>query len=144
MIAAGLFRLGRDAEVRFTQSGEPVAGLSLAFNYGRKDADGKQPTQWIEASLWGKRAESVAQYLTKGTLIYATLEDPHVEVYDKRDGGQGAKLVARVSNIEFTGRANAGEQQAEHKPAQQRPAPASRPAQRQAVADEFDDDSIPF
>lgn len=144
MIAAGLFRLGRDAEVRYTQSGEAVASLSLAFNYGRKDADGKQPSQWIEASLWGKRAEALAQYLTKGTLIYATLEDPHVEVYEKRDGGQGAKMVARVSNVEFTGRANGGEQQTDRQTAPERPQ-ASRPAPRQQPVDApLDDQDIPF
>lgn len=142
MIAAGLFRLGRDAEVRFTQSGEAVASLSLAFNYGRKDADGKQPSQWIEASLWGKRAEALAQYLQKGTLIYATLEDPHVETYEKRDGGHGAKMVARISNVEFTGRAN-GEQQAERQPAQrQQPAPRRAPAAQ--PAGDMPDDDIPF
>jgi len=136
--AHGLFRLGRDAEVRYTASSEPVASLSLAYNYGRKDADGKQPSQWVEASLWGKRAEALAQYLTKGTLIYAALEDPHIETFDKRDGTQGTKLVARVTSVDFTGRANGGgEQQAERQPAQ-RPASTVRPA------DDMPDDDIPF
>ena len=41
----GLFILGRDAEVRRTSGGDPVATLSLAYNYGRKGADNKRPTQ---------------------------------------------------------------------------------------------------
>ena len=60
MKAFGLARIGRDVELRTTQSGETVAGLSLAFSFGKKGADGKRPTQWVDASLWGKRAEALA------------------------------------------------------------------------------------
>lgn len=56
MILTGLARLGADADLRYTQGGEPVATLRLAFNYGQKDSSGSKPTQWIEASLFGKRA----------------------------------------------------------------------------------------
>ena len=42
----GLARLGRDAEIRFTNDGEPVASLSLAFEHGRRGTDGKRTTQW--------------------------------------------------------------------------------------------------
>ena len=45
MILTGLARIGKDAELRYTASNEPVANLSLAFNYGRKGDDGKRPTQ---------------------------------------------------------------------------------------------------
>ena len=54
---AGVFRIGRDAEVRHTAKGDSVANLSLAYNYGQKGSDGKRPSQWIDGSLWGKRAD---------------------------------------------------------------------------------------
>lgn len=69
MILTALARLGRDAELRYTQSGDAVCELALAINYGRKEADGNRPTQWLSASLWGKRAESLAQHLQKGKLL---------------------------------------------------------------------------
>ena len=75
MKAFGLARIGRDAEIRHTAGGDAVASLSLAFTYGRKGEDGKRPTQWVDASLWGKRAEALAQYLTKGSLVAVTPED---------------------------------------------------------------------
>jgi len=56
----GLARIGRDAEIRFTPGGEAVAGLSLAFTYRVK---GEKCTQWVDGSLWGKRAEALAPYL---------------------------------------------------------------------------------
>ena len=95
----GLARIGRDVEVRFTQKGESVAGLALAFNYQNK---GEKCTQWIEASLWGKRAESLAPYLRKGGLIAVTVDDVHVETYEGKNG-PGTKLVGRVSDIELAG-----------------------------------------
>lgn len=120
----GLARLGRDCEVRFTSSGEAVANLSLAFTYGKKGDDGKRPTQWVDASLWGKRAEALSPYLLKGGLISVTLEDVHIETY-KGANGEGHKLAARVVNIELAG---GGEKQAASPaPRQQRPA-ANQPA----------------
>ncbi len=113
----GLARLGRDAEIRFTNDGEPVASLSLAFEHGRKGQDGRRPTQWVEATLWGKRAESLAPYLLKGGAVVVTLDDPHVEEFQKRDGSTGTKLVGKVTALELAG-----------KPAQAEEAPPARPA----------------
>lgn len=102
MKAFGLARLGRDAEIRYTQGGEPVASLSLAFSHGRKGDDGKRQTQWVDGSLWGKRAEALAPYLTKGSLVVVTMEDMHTEAYQGRNG-ESTKLVGRVIDIELAG-----------------------------------------
>ena len=98
----GLARLGRDAEVRFTTSGDPVATLALAYNYGKKE-NGSQPSQWIDAALWGKRAESLAPYLLKGTQLCVTLSDVHVREYQAKDGTTKATLSAKVDDLEFAG-----------------------------------------
>lgn len=149
----GIFRIGNDVEVRYTPSGEPVASLSLAYNYGKKGADGYRPTQWIDASLWGQRCESLAPHLIKGGQIYAVIDDPHIEVYRKGDGSSGHKLAGRIANLEFAG----SKQQAQGDPganetrgqAQQRQAAAPaqpRPAPKAAGPSGFDDmdDDIPF
>ena len=96
----GLARLGRDAELRSTQDGTPVASLSLAMDYraGREKA-----TQWVDGALWGKMAETLAQYLVKGKLVCVTLDDVHIEEFQRRDGGSGTKLVGRVSKLELAG-----------------------------------------
>lgn len=101
MKAQGIARIGRDVEVRVTSNGDVVAGISLAFTYGKKGQDGKRPTQWVEASLWGKRAENLAPYLTKGSQVVAYLEDVCVQTYQKQDGTAGVKLAARVSDLEL-------------------------------------------
>lgn len=142
MKAYGLARLGRDAEIRYTQGGDAVASLSLAFSYGRKGDDGRRPTQWVDGSLWGKRAEALAPYLTKGSLVVVTLEDVHIETYQGKNG-EGHKLAGRVIDLELAG---GGERQ--EAPALQRAAPQrTQPAPRQAApAMAFDDmaDDVPF
>ena len=131
-----LFRIGRDAVIR--QAGDQsVCDLALAYNYGRKGQDGVQPSQWIKASLWGKRAESLAQYLTKGSQVVATLDDLHIQTRE-HEGKTYTDLVARVVDVKLLPKPAAAA-----KPA---PAPAPKPAPRPAepVGDQFADDEIPF
>jgi single-strand DNA-binding protein len=101
MKTLGIARLGRTAEVRYPPSGDPVANLSLAFNFGKKDESGNRLTQWIEGSFWGTRAEALSPYLLQGNQIFVELDDVHMEEYQKKDGSIGSKLVGRVSNIEL-------------------------------------------
>lgn len=139
MILTALARLGRDAEIRYTPSGEAVCNLALAVNYGRKGDDGNRPTQWLDASMWGKRAESLAPHLTKGKLVYVVLEEPHIETFQGKNG-PGSKLVGRVSNIEFAG---GGDRQESQQQTRQQP---KQPAQAPASSSGFDDFSndVPF
>ena len=64
--------LGRDAEMRFTSGGTPVATVSLATTERFNDREGqkKEDTQWHRIVIWGKTAESLHEYLTKGKQIY--------------------------------------------------------------------------
>jgi single-strand DNA-binding protein len=158
----GLARLGRDGELRRLPSGEAVVNLALAYNYGKKGEDGNKPTQWVDASFWGARAEALIQYLVKGQLFLVEVRDVRVETYAKNDGGQGVKLVGSVDNIEFAGSApgqgNGGGQQAPQQRQapqgqQRQPAPTQQrqPAQSQQRPQNqgnsgFDnmDDDIPF
>ena len=141
MKSFGLARLGRDAEIRTTSQGESVATLALAFSYGRKGSDGKRPTQWVDAALWGKRAEALAPYLLKGGLVSVSLEDVHIETFTSQKG-DGHKLAGRVIDVELAG---GGERTAAPAPRQ---APAPRPAPAAAPMgsgfEDMDDDSIPF
>jgi single-strand DNA-binding protein len=65
--------LGRDAELRYTPGGAPVATLNLATTevWNDKASGQKQEkTEWHRVVLWGKSAESLSEYLTKGKQIY--------------------------------------------------------------------------
>lgn len=144
MKAHAVFRLGRDADVRQTPSGETVANLALATNV-RKGQE--EISVWVDASLWGKRAQALAPYLLKGTQLMADLEGLHIETYQGKNGPT-SKLVARVVDITLVGgRKDAAASDAGQAPAQ-RPAPAPAPAPQAPAAkagfDDFDDSDIPF
>ena len=103
-------RLGRDAELR-TTNGDPVLGFTVAVD-ARKGRD--KVTNWWRVSLWGKRGEALAQYLTKGTSVTVTGEFS-LDEYDgkpqlniraneialqggKPDGGQERKPASGAKN----------------------------------------------
>ena len=138
-------RVGRDVTLRYTPSGMAVAEIALAYEYGRKDQQtGKKPTQWIEVTMWGKTAEALAQYLTKGKQVFIEAKDVHIQTYDKKDGTQGFKLAAEFVGIKFANEGQ-GQQQSQAPAKQQQQRPAQQQNQQAAPAsyDEFDSD-IPF
>ena len=135
-----LVRLGRDAEVRFTAGANPtaVAGLAMVYDIGYGD---KKRSQWIDGALWGKRAESLAQYLTKGTQIVVTMDEVELEQFMKKDGTPGAKLKCKVVDLSLvSGQQQGGQQQA---PQQYQQAPQQQ-AQQPGIDAHGNLDDIPF
>lgn len=65
-------RLGRDPELRYTQSGAPVASLNVATDESYTDRDGNkvERTEWHRVSVFQRQAETCANYLSKGSLVY--------------------------------------------------------------------------
>lgn len=65
-------RLGRDPELRYTQSGSPVCNLSVATDesYTGQDGNKVEKTEWHRITAFQRVAENCANYPTKGSLIY--------------------------------------------------------------------------
>ena len=64
--------LGKDPEVRFTQTGSAVANFSIATTEQWNDREGKRQerTEWHNIVVWGKQGEACGQYLAKGRQVY--------------------------------------------------------------------------
>lgn len=64
--------LGRDPELRYTQSGTPVATLNIATDESYVDKDGNkvERTEWHRVVVFQRSAENCSQYLSKGSLVY--------------------------------------------------------------------------
>ena len=64
--------LGRDAELRYTPGGAAVSTINMATTEVWNDKSGQrqEKTEWHRVVLWGKQAESLSEYLTKGKQIY--------------------------------------------------------------------------
>lgn len=122
-IFTGTGRIGRDAEVRSTQNGTSVAGFPVAVDVGFGD---KKQTLWLDASIWGKRAEGgLIPYLVKGQQVSVSGEIGTRE-FQKRDGSPGFAVTLRVNEIDLVG----GDGQKSQQPQQQRQAPPQQPQQQ--------------
>ncbi len=64
--------LGRDPEIRYLPSGDPVANITIATSSKYKGKDGSmvEETEWHRVTFFGKLAEIVGQYLKKGRSVY--------------------------------------------------------------------------
>jgi single-strand DNA-binding protein len=66
-------RLGQDPELKYTQNGNAVTNFSMATDEGYFDKNTQQRverTEWHRVVVWGRQAETVANYLAKGRLCY--------------------------------------------------------------------------
>lgn len=65
-------RLGRDPELKYTQTGAPVATLNIATdeNYTDREGNKVERTEWHRVSVFQRSAENCAQFLAKGSLVY--------------------------------------------------------------------------
>ena len=77
--------LTRDPEVKNTTTGKAVATFTLAANRRFKNKDGQKETDFIPIVVWGKQAEFVGQYLSKGSQIGLSGR-LQVRSYDGQDG----------------------------------------------------------
>lgn len=102
--------LTRDPELRSTAGGTSVMGFGVAVNERRKNA---QTGEWedypnfVDCTLFGKRAEALVQYLSKGTKV-AVEGRLHYSSWEK-DGQKRSKLGVIVDEIELMSRRD-GEQ----------------------------------
>lgn len=128
--------LGKDAETRFTPNGDPVASFSVADSQGKE-----KPAIWWNCALFGKRAESLAQYLVKGQQVTVIGQVTEREYTDKNTGAPRKAMDVRVVDIALQG----GKRDEQAPQSAQRPAPAAAPAPAPQGSgfDDMDDD-IPF
>ena len=95
--------LGRDPEVRYTQSGSAVCNLRLAVGERRKDGEGwREHTEWVTVVCFGRTAENVGQFMSKGRQIY--IEGRlQTRKYTDRDGQDRWSTEVVASQVLFLG-----------------------------------------
>ena len=114
--------LGRDAEQRFAPSGTAVVSFSVGVKTGFGD---KEKTTWANCAMFGKRAEAVAAYLKKGTLVGIVGEVDHRE-YQNKEGQTRYSLHVSVNDLTLLG--GKSDRSESNAPSQ----PADKPQQRNA------------
>ncbi len=103
--------LTRDPEIRNTQSGMPVMSIGVAVNDRRRNS---QTGEWedyanfIDCTMFGNRAQNVAQYLSKGSKV--TLEGKLRWSQWERDGQKRSKIEVIIDDLDFTANRGGGSQ----------------------------------
>lgn len=97
--------LGKDPEVRFTNTGNAVANFSLATSEVWNDRDGKRQerTEWHNIVVWGKQAEHCGQYLSKGRQVYVEGSLRTSSYDDKTTGQKRYKTEIVAQRVQFLG-----------------------------------------
>ena len=122
--------LGGDCETRYAKSGDPIVSFSVGVKSGFGDS---ASTTWARCSLFGKRGESVAPYLTKGQLVGVTGEMTAREWTDKQ-GQTRTSIEVRVNDVTLLGKKDGA------KPSER---PAKPAQQAEAYSSDFDSE-VPF
>ena len=93
-------RLGKDSEMRYTPGGDPVVNFTIAVDVVER---GEKKTTWYNVSYFGKTAEKVAQYLTKGKQVQVIGANQTIYAYDKADGTKGFSLQLKATDVTLLG-----------------------------------------
>ncbi len=101
--------LGRDPELSYTPQGTAVCKFTVATNERRRDKAGEQQdiTTWFRVTVWGKQAENVSRYLSKGRKVFVQGR-LHVEEWTDREGKPRQSLEVNASDVQFIDSAGAG------------------------------------
>ena len=97
--------LGKDPEVRFTNTGSAVANFSIATSEIWNDREGKRQerTEWHNIVVWGKQAEHCGQYLSKGRQVYIE-GSIRTRSYDDKNTGAKRYITEIVAQrVQFLG-----------------------------------------
>ena len=102
--------VGKDAEMKSLQDGTAISTFSVA------DSQLKDKTIWWNCSMFGKRAESLNQYILKGTKVTVSGQVTE-DVWTDKNGQERKSMKVRVNDIALQSKA---EQRQEQKPAHQK------------------------
>lgn len=100
--------LGQDPELKFTQGGQAVLKMRLATteSYPDKKGQRQERTEWHTVVLWGKRAEGLSKYLSKGSQIYVEGSIQTRSWEDKKDGGKRYATEINAQKVLLAGGGN--------------------------------------
>jgi len=137
--------MGRDPEIRYLPSGDPVANVTIATSskYKGKDGNMVEETEWHRVTFFGKLAEIVGQYLKKGKPVYIEGRIKTRKFTDK-DGIEKYATDIIANEMQMLGSRDDGAQD-EQRPSHEakRPEESRQPARAPSGFDDMDPD-IPF
>ncbi|MCS7032623.1 MAG: single-stranded DNA-binding protein [Phycisphaerae bacterium] len=106
-----LGNLTRDPQLRYTPSQMAVCDFGIAVNRRFRAADGtdREEVTFVDCTAWGKQAELINQYCTKGRPLFVQGRLKLDQWEDKQGGGKRSKLSVVVENFQFIGGREGGQ-----------------------------------
>ena len=92
-------RVGKDPEVRYAASGTAVGNFSIAVGYKYKDTES---TEWIRIVVFGKLAEIVGEYVTKGKQLFVSGR-MQTRSWEDKDGAKRYTTEIVANDVQFLG-----------------------------------------
>jgi single-strand DNA-binding protein len=94
--------LTRDPELKQTPSNQSVAQIGIAMNRKFKDREGtmREETTFVDCEAWGRTAEVMAQYLTKGKPVFVEGR-LKLDQWQDKDGNNRSKLKVVIESFQF-------------------------------------------
>ncbi|HYN77056.1 MAG TPA: single-stranded DNA-binding protein [Lamprocystis sp. (in: g-proteobacteria)] len=141
--------LGNEPDVRYTQSGDAVANISLATSESWKDrttGEAKERTEWHRVVFFGKLAEIVKQYLHKGSKVYVEgqLRTRKWQAQDGQDRYTTEVVVGMGGQMQMLDSKPAGDANAASRDFQRPTTPRTEPPPPEPDNGMPFDDDIPF
>jgi single-strand DNA-binding protein len=142
-----LGNLGADPELRMTAGGQAVLKMRLATSESYLDRNKvrQERTEWHNVVIWGRRAEALSKFLTKGSRLFVE-GGLRTSSYDDRDGNKRYRTDVVASNIILAGSGprSASRDDSYGAPDSAPAAPASNAGGYDDAYGGGDDDDIPF
>lgn len=123
--------LGKDPEIRTTQSGTQVANFNVAVRQNRPDDQGNYGTDWFRCSVWGKAVSRIERFYHKGSHVTLTGS------FEVSEYNGNTQLGINVSDFDLPERTN-GQGQSQSAPQ------VSRQQQASSSQIDINDDDLPF
>ena len=95
--------LTRDIELKHTPSDQSVATIGLAVNrrYSTKEGEKREETTFVDCEAWGRTAEIMSQYLSKGRGVFIEGRLKLDQWDDRETGKKRSKLLVVIENFQF-------------------------------------------
>jgi single-strand DNA-binding protein len=131
-------RVGKDAELRSTQSGDKILSFSVGSDIGFGD---RKQTIWLDCSIWGQRGEKLAQYITKGSSV-TVIGEFGQRSYQNKSGETVTATTVKVMEVALQG--GGQDRQDRQRGYQEAVQSAPRPNSKPAINNADLDDEIPW
>lgn len=105
-------RLGKDPESRFMPTGDQVTSFSIAVGsqWKNKSGEKQEATEWVNCTAFGKLAEIISQYLTKGSQVFVSGR-LKTDKYQAKDGSDRYSTKIIVDQLQMLGSKPSGDRE---------------------------------